>query len=363
MFSLIPFALALMMGYPVSDSPEPVTILFAGDAMQHTAQIESAGKSERYDYRHCFSLVENEIKSADLAVVNLEVPLGGKPYTGYPAFSAPDEYAVALKNAGFDIFLTANNHCLDRRSSKGLLRTIQVLDSIGVRHAGTYRDRSARHSCYPLMIKKKGIRFAFLNYTYGTNGIKVVPPAVVNYIDRNTIKEDIKRARELDADIIVACMHWGEEYKLLPNSEQKGLADMLVEEGVQLVIGGHPHVIQPMEMKYDEYGNAKALVVYSLGNFISNMKTRGTVGGAMVKVTVTKEKHKIKLKSAGYSLIFTVRPGQGYTDNFVIVPADKSLNDKLFPNVVSRQLEDFVRSARNIFSKYNKGVSEYNFPN
>lgn len=160
------------------------TLVFAGDAMQHDRQIEAARRSDgSFDYSAYFRHVADYVCAADYAVVNLECTLGGKPYKGYPCFSAPEEYAVALKDAGFDLFLHANNHCLDRRDA-GLRRTLDQLDMLGVPHVGTYRNAAERAKNYPFVADVKGIKIAFLNYTYGTNGITVQGDVVVDYIDR-----------------------------------------------------------------------------------------------------------------------------------------------------------------------------------
>ena len=136
-------------------SQERITLLFVGDLMQHRAQIDAARTSDgKYDYSPCFSLVKEEISRADIAIGNLEVTLGGKPYQGYPTFSAPDEYLQAIKDAGFDVLLTANNHCLDR-GKKGLERTIAQIDSLAIPYAGTYRNVAERTQRYPLFIRKK----------------------------------------------------------------------------------------------------------------------------------------------------------------------------------------------------------------
>ena len=169
------------------------------------------------------------------------------------------------------------------------------------------------------------------------------------------IKKDIFRAKTLSADLIVVCLHWGDEYQLLPNKRQEDLADFLVKEGVQLIIGAHPHVIQPMELRYDEQGNPCALIVYSLGNFISNMKTRDTVGGAMVKVVIRRDiTGKILLQSAQHTLVYTRRPTI-QKENFRVVPAIQELKEH--PH--RPHLKGFVEKAHEISSKYNKGVTEY----
>jgi len=284
-----------------------VRLLFAGDAMQHKEQIVSAKQNGGYDYSTYFPLIKNQIEEADIAIVNLEVTLGGKPYSGYPAFSAPDEFAESLKTAGFDIFLTANNHCLDK-GKKGLERTILMLDSMRVRHLGTYTDKKSRNFRYPMMLKKNGIRIALLNYTYGTNGIEPQSPNIVNYIDRNRIKKDIRMAKCMYADVIIANMHWGQEYKLYPDKEQKDLSRFLIDNGVNIIIGSHPHVVQPIDIRM-ENDTIKQVIVYSLGNLVSNMSAANTDGGMMVTLDISKDKDgEVHIDDLSYSLVWVDKP-------------------------------------------------------
>lgn len=167
-----------------------------------------------------------------------------------------------------------------------------------------------------------GFRIGFLNYTYGTNGITIQGDAVVDYIDRKVIYSDVEATRKAGAEIIVAAMHWGEEYTLLPVKAQKELADYLLSLGVDMVIGGHPHVVQPFEMRKNPATGRNALVVYSLGNFISNMKTRDTRGGALAEVTLKRDSCGVATVSdARYHLVFTVPPSGG-NRNFVVYPVD-----------------------------------------
>lgn len=257
--------------------------------MQHKAQLDAALQSDgTYDYSGCFTQVTPEIEAADIAVCNFETTLGGAPYTGYPQFCSPDAYAEAVRDAGFDIFLTANNHCMDRRN-RGLIRTLDVLDSLGIKHLGTYRNQAERDSLYPYIIEHGGMRIALLNYTYDTNGIPVAPPCIVNYIDTTQIRADIRRARALKADCIIACLHWGTEYMLQPDSKQKKLEDWLYAHGVDHIIGGHPHVVQPVRTLPD-YRNRpiRHLTVWSLGNYISNMSAPNTDHGLAVTLHLQK---------------------------------------------------------------------------
>ena len=257
--------------------------------MQHKAQLEAAHKTDgTYGYEGCFTQVEPEIKAADIAVCNFETTLGGAPYSGYPQFCSPDELAVAVRDAGFDIFLTANNHCMDRRTH-GLIRTLDVLDSLGIRHLGIYRNQAERDSLYPYIIEHGTMRIALLNYTYDTNGIPVAQPCIVNLIDTTQIKADILRARQLKADCIIACMHWGTEYKTEPDRKQYLLEDWLYAHGVDHIIGSHPHVVQPVRTIPDYLGrSSRHLTVWSLGNYISNMSAPHTDQGLAVTLHLLK---------------------------------------------------------------------------
>ncbi|MBE0668291.1 MAG: CapA family protein, partial [Bacteroidales bacterium] len=220
------FAAALMVyasaGLNGQQSDSTLTVLFAGDIMGHDMQIASArdNSTGTYSYDSVFKYIRPVITGADLAFGNLEVTLGGSPYKGYPAFSSPDALAIACRNAGFDVLATANNHSADR-GPKGIARTIRVLDSLDIKHTGTWLTSEARDTLNPLVISEKGIEVALLNYTYGTNGIVVPPPRIVSYIDTVLISNDIQRSREKGADVVFVMIHWGTEYDSLPSKSQK----------------------------------------------------------------------------------------------------------------------------------------------
>lgn len=358
LFSLLNF----ITGAESSGEKPGVDLLFVGDAMQHQAQLDQAlaeGDGKRYDYSGCFTHIAPEVTAADYAVCNLEVPLGGGPgYSGYPCFSAPDSYAQALRDAGFDLMLTANNHCLDR-GDRALRRTLTALDSLGVAHIGTYHDAAHREREVPFIVNIRGISIGFLNYTYGTNGILPRYGAEVALIDEKKIKEEITLARQEGAEIIVVAMHWGVEYVLRENAEQRRLADFLVENGVDLVIGGHPHVIQPMEIRHNAKEDKDVLVVYSLGNFISNMKTGDTRGGALVRARIERDgQGRARLKKADYDIFFSAKP-EGAGTNFTVIPSWKS---NLIPASQKAHWKLFERSASEIFNKYNKNVKPRHTP-
>lgn len=359
MWNLVLTVISLLSSAPISIEAPEATIVFAGDAMQHQAQLDKAleiGKN-KYDYTDCFTLISSEISSADYAVCNLEVPLGGGPdYTGYPCFSAPDSYAEALKDAGFDMVLTANNHCLDRRG-KAAVRTLDALDSLKIDHIGTFRSSEERDSLVPFINNINGFNVAFLNYTYGTNGIKPDNGIEVALIDKDKIKGEIDKAKAKGAEIIIVAMHWGIEYVLLENKVQEDLANFLIDNGVDMIIGGHPHVVQPMKVVHNEKEDKDVLIVYSLGNFISNMKTADTRGGAIVWTTITRdEEGKAKFKNASYDLIFAAKP-EGKR-NFRVIPS--RLEDSI-PSTQRQHWDIFRRGALKVFDKYNIDVPQQNF--
>ncbi len=329
---------------------QQVTLLFAGDAMQHLPQIKAAYNGAGYEYDSCFYRIKEKIDSTDIACVNLETVLAGKPYTGYPAFSAPDAFAEALKNTGFDVFFLANNHALDK-GQKGLERTIDVLDSLGVKHTGTFKSPEARERYYPLMIIKNGIRIAFLNYVYGTNGLSVRPPNVINLIDTMQIKKDLALTDLYRPDIIIANMHWGEEYKTLPSVQQKQLAEFLFLHGVRIVIGHHPHVVQPMVLER-EGESIKHVVYYSMGNFISNQQKVHTDGGMLAEVVISKEDDDspVRIESCDYSLVWVRKFFQNGKYRYVLLPSWKNQED-LTPEMTQEEkqkMNTFVTHAERI---------------
>jgi hypothetical protein len=279
-----------------------LVLVFAGDIMGHDSQISGAFDSMTglYDYEPSFRYVSDYILHADVAVANLEVTLAGKPFQGYPRFSSPDALAAEAKKAGFDVMVTANNHALDR-GEDGLIRTINLLDSLEFFRAGTYLDSLERASMHPLILEKNGIRIALLNYTYGTNGLNVPPPREINRIDTPVMKNELQKAKEALADFVIVCIHWGNEYERFENKEQVRLAEFLFDNGADAVIGSHPHVVQPIRF-YSTGSDSIAMrpVVYSLGNFISNQRDQYRDGGIIAELHLSKSQGHTRLDSLNY---------------------------------------------------------------
>jgi len=276
------------------EEPQQFSIVVAGDAMMHMPQLSSAYQGDgEYSFDECFRYIAPILSQYDAAVVNLETTLPGGGYSGYPRFGAPDAFAKSLQKAGFDVFMMANNHCCDK-DRHGIQRTLSVLDSMGVRHLGVYRDTTERDSIYPLVIEQHGIRIALLNFTYGTNGLPVPRGCVVNHLDTARILSDIDRAKELGADVIVAMPHWGEEYHLRPVAGQRWWTKWLLAHGVDHIVGSHPHVIEPVEVEQDSTGAAH-VVAYSLGNFISSQLQTERSTSLLVGLRFEKDSSGVRL--------------------------------------------------------------------
>ena len=350
----------------VSASAQDTTrlrLLFAGDIMQHDSQIKAAYDplSATYDYSSCFQYIQPLIQQADLAVANLELTLAGAPFKGYPQFSAPDELAVALKDAGFDILVTANNHSLDRRKA-GLERTIATLDSLALLHTGTFRDSLERALHYPLLVKKNGFTLSLLNYTYGTNGIPVSKPNMVNFIDTLAIEQDMLKAKSQEPDVIMVFMHWGNEYQSYPSAQQKRLARFCIDKGASLVIGSHPHVIQPMEWSK----NRNHLVAYSLGNLVSGQQSRYRDGGALLWVELERVAQDTttttQIRDAGYELAWVYRD-EGTPKKYYLLPAKEFESDTIrLATVKARQnFRTFVDDSRQHLQS-NVNIEEWQRP-
>ena len=280
----------IVLGQTTVNLPEKkIKLLFAGDLMNHGPQIKSAyvDSLQIYDYSENFVFLRTILSNSDLAFVNLETTLGIKPFTGYPNFSAPSEIAAEASKLGFNVFVTANNHSCDKNKT-GIIKTLDILDKFNIIHSGTYRNKKERDSLTPLFIEKKGFKLALLNYSYGTNRIKIPYPTKVNLIDTIQIKKDLIKTKKLQPDEIIVFLHWGTQYQNKANIRQKKLAKWLHNNGVNLVIGSHPHVIQPIDIQRSTNNNLKAITIYSLGNFISNQRIFPRDGSMLVSLELSK---------------------------------------------------------------------------
>lgn len=316
------------------DKEEPVTFTLTalGDTLCHNTQYWDAYNSEtkEYDFSYVYEDIKYYTKVADITVGSLETTFAGedKGYSNYPTFNSPDSLATALKKIGVDVISLAGNHALDYGYS-GICRTIDVLDSADISHLGTYKTAEDQKK---LLIKNvKGVKIAFINYTYGTNGISVPSGKefCVNLIDKNLIKKQIDQAKSEGADMIVACMHWGTEYKTSANSEQKELADYLFKNGVDIILGNHPHVLEPMEKKtitLDDGTTKDVFVVYALGNFTADQKDEITRDSAILNLNITKNVDgKISINKVDYVPIYMYKNSNAKSHKFKILDIKKSI--------------------------------------
>lgn len=267
---------------PTSTPLPELNIVMVGDMLMHERVVESGLQEDgSYNFNHIFANVKDTIAGADLALVNQETILGGASLgiSGYPNFNSPYELGDAEVAAGFDVILHATNHTLDKRK-KGAVNCMEFWGENYPEIAYLGMNPTQEHyEDYLYVYEKDGITVAILNYTYGTNGINPPEdmPYIVNYLEEEKVISDIQRAEEV-ADFTIVCPHWGTEYVLEETKSQKKWAKLFMEHGVDLIIGTHPHVIEPVKWLTDEAGN-EMLVYYSIGNFING--TSGTREGVM----------------------------------------------------------------------------------
>ncbi|MEH7524801.1 CapA family protein, partial [Bacillus sp. JJ1503] len=267
---------------------ETVTLGAIGDILIHDWVYNDAKTQSGYDFTPMFQPIIPILQEPDILLANQETILGGEEFgiSSYPLFNSPQEVGDALLQAGVDIVSTANNHSLDK-GEKGLVASIDYMDKIGLPHVGTYKSPEEQKSL--IILNKNGIKVAFLSYTYGTNGIPIPKGKdfLVNLIDKEAMKEEIQRAKQ-EADVVVMSLHWGNEYQRFPTAEQKELGQYLINEGTDILFGHHPHVLQPMEWLTAQDGR-KALIVYSLGNFLSGQNWDYKDIGGMATINITKK--------------------------------------------------------------------------
>ena len=310
------------------------TLTALGDILCHNTQYFDAYNysTDEYDFTYVFDEIKQYTNFGDITIANLETSFAGKDvgYSNYPTFNSPDSLATALKNIGIDIISTAGNHALDKGFS-GLCRTIDVLEKNDIEHLGTYRTEEEQKE---LLIKNvNGLNIAFINYTYGTNGIPVPygKEFCINLIDKDLIKKQIEQAKDLNVDIIIACMHWGVEYQTTPSDEQKELADFLFNNGVDIIIGNHPHVLQPMEKRtitLNDGTTKDCFVIYALGNFTADQRDTITRDSIILNLKITKNSDgKISIDKANYIPIYMYKNINSKSKKFKILDIEKTINN------------------------------------
>ena len=291
-----------------SDSVKSVSFSFVGDLMCHATQFRYAQiDSNKFDFSPVFEPVKKYLSESDFTFGNLETVTAGKDsgYAGYPKFNTPDEYVAALKYAGFDVLFTSNNHALDMGEA-GVKRTIEVIRKNEMLNVGTHKNDEKNF----IILRKNGIKIAVLAYTYGTNGF-VLPDSskyAVNIISRKSIRTDLKKAQEEKPDLTIVYFHYGTEYSQDANDFQKDYSNYALRYGADIIIGSHPHVVQPIVKAISE-NIGQSFIAYSLGNFVSNQRWRYSDGGVILNFTVEKNilKNKIRIEKENYLPIWVYK--------------------------------------------------------
>ncbi|MGI2328984.1 CapA family protein [Planococcus sp. YIM B11945] len=278
---------------PVATVPEELvktstaSLSAIGDVLIHDSVYLDAETESGYDFNPMFEKVKPYLERSDITVANSESIIGGSDIgvSTYPSFNSPYEVGDALKNAGIDVVSMANNHTLDR-GEKAVKNAINYWDKIGIAHSGA--SLSEEDQSQITTLTRNDITFSFLSYTYGTNGIE--SPAgksyLVNRLDKENLQKEIAKAKE-QSDVVVLSLHFGTEYERMPNAEQKEMAHFAAEQGADIILGHHPHVLQPAEWIETADGR-KSFVVYSLGNFLSHQDELYRKIGGILHLTVEK---------------------------------------------------------------------------
>src|SRR6056297_338221 len=303
----------------VKKTHSKVSIVIFGDLMIHEEQIKSAynKKTKSYNFDNSFKYIKDFFKKQDLVIGNLEFTFGGKPYEGFPIFSSPVSMAESLKNSGINCVVTANNHSNDR-DNYGIKNTINVLDKYKIKHTGTFKNKKDKQKNNPLIISIKGIKIALLNYTAFTNIPLKKNNYQINIINKTSLINDIKKVKSREADIIIVYFHWGNEYDYKVTNFQKIVSEICLENGVDIIVGSHPHVIQKMKI-LNKY-NKKQVIAYSLGNFLSAQRDFYNSGGAGLKLIIKKENNKTYITNAKYFLNYVYSSIENNKRNFIVIP-------------------------------------------
>ena len=304
-----------------------------GDIMCHNTQYIDAYNSNtgEYDFSYVFDDINHYIKNSNITVANLETTFAGedKGYSNYPRFNTPDALAYNLKKLGVDVISTAGNHSLDY-GFDGLSRTIDILNSADISHVGTYKTQEERDTIVFKYVK--GIKIAFINYAYGTNGITLPSDKAfcINLIDKALIKKDIENAKSQNADMIVASVHWGTEYSTIPNDTQNELADFLFQNGINIILGTHPHVLQKMEKRtvtLEDGTTQDGFIIYSLGNFISDQNAKNTRTSIILDLKITKHAdNSISIDEVNYTPIYMYKNSSASSKKMKLLDINKTIS-------------------------------------
>jgi len=343
------------------DSLMTANLSFVGDLMCHSTQFNYARvDADSFDFTGVFCEVKPFLSDAGLTIGNLETVIAGKTkgYSGYPYFNAPDDFIFALKNAGFDLLITANNHALDQ-GWDGVKRTIEVINQNKIHRTGTFISEADRDSIRIFMINS--ITIAILAYTENTNGVTIPKGKdfIISLIDEDRIKQDIRKARDKKVDFILVHLHYGQEYLREPDDYQKTIVKKIIDFGADIIIGGHPHVIQPFDyFKTNHTKPDSGFVAYSLGNFISNQRWRYSDAGVILNIQLTKNRFtdSVFISDISYLPTWVFKGNTERGREYIILPS-QSFNDSSYYYLTENDKElmrEAFMDTREIILKYNK---------
>jgi poly-gamma-glutamate capsule biosynthesis protein CapA/YwtB (metallophosphatase superfamily) len=344
-----------------SDSILTIRIAAVGDMMCHSPQFKySQVSKDSFDFTPVFRYINKYLTNADFTLGNLETVTAGKSkkYSGYPFFNSPDEFISAVKSAGFNLVTTSNNHALDR-GELGINRTITQLIKNNINYTGTFISQRDRDSIRIFNIK--GIKTAFLSYSYGTNGITY--PAgkkyLINIISYDLIQKDITHARQSGADLVIVYYHFGDEYKREPSAFQKTTVNKTIEMGADIILGGHPHVLEPVVYyKTHDARMDTGFAIYSLGNFLSNQRKRFTDGGSILYLNISRNINTDSLWISSVEFLPTwIYRGQ--TDRgreYLILPAKNEQDYPFLNRSDKHQMQTSFDDTRYILHKYTSQI-------
>lgn len=347
----------------LKDSVSEISISLVGDLMCHLPQTTNAKLSDgSYNFNPSFEYIKSYLQQADITIGNLETTFAGTtmPYAGYPAFNSPDAYCSAIKDAGFDFLVTANNHSMDTREA-GLLRTIDVIKQQQLGYAGTYLNQADHDSIRILNIK--GIKLCILNYTYGTNGSypETKHKYMLNVIDSAGITDAITLAKKKGTDAVLVFYHMGLENISEPTQAQKDAVRFALNAGANLVIGAHPHVVGPTKTLFSKSINDTAFIAYSLGNFLSNQYWRYTDAGVILTITLQKNytTKACSYKNASYIPTWVYR-GDGTKKTHIVLPAQLYSDSTKLPDFINethrKKMNEAFNDTKDVITKYNTQI-------
>ena len=344
----------------LEDSVLSATLCFVGDIMCHSTQFNYAKvNADSFDFTGVYSEVKKYLTIPDLTIGNLETVIAGQNegYSGYPYFNAPDDFIYALKEAGFNLLITANNHALDQ-GWEGVKRTIDVINDYKIHRTGTFISQEDRDSVRIFLVNS--IKIAFLAYSENTNGLAIPKGKefVINLINEDLIRNDIRKAREKNADIVLVHLHYGPEYNREPSDYQKEIVQKIIELGADIIIGGHPHVIEPFD--FFETRNTKldsGFVAYSMGNFISNQRWRYSDAGVILNIQLSKNRFtdSVYISEVSYLPTWVFKGNTKKGREYIILPSQISGTDSVQTFLIDtdrKLMNEAFFDTKEIITKY-----------